>query len=374
MAIKKHAYTIPVPEGDPPKEFILIHGGTNNSENGPYIFDEIAAKSVMAGYERRGTRCFFDWHHASLDKHPLDPRKAIQSAGWYDLEVRDGDLWATNIEWTPDALDDFANTRIAYFSPAFDSDKSGRVLEYINCALTNMPATHDNQQLVAAARPLREESTAMTEEEKKALEEARKAAEESRKENKRLTEENKKLSKKLKRLEETREEETEDEDEDEETREEEALPPHIEPDGDEAEDEEDAEDEDEDAEDEEKRHSVTSRASLNKEIMRLTRENATLRGTTKTQDITTQVTMAVKRGIITKSQKAWALSNPKAFSKLCKSFKGNTVHRQPVEAPKTPMTTARKLNDNERRMCREMGVSEDEYIKTYTDPTFARKA
>jgi phage I-like protein len=152
--IRMHAYIdIKFDGSKPPNELCVIPWGKNQSENGPYTFDDQAAKSVMAGYDRRGLECMFDWHHASLDPHPADPKEAIKSAGWYTLEVRRGlGLFATDIRWTPPALKAFENKEVRYFSPAFDADKTGRVVDYINCALTNLPATHNNQSLIAAAR------------------------------------------------------------------------------------------------------------------------------------------------------------------------------------------------------------------------------
>jgi phage I-like protein len=152
--IRMHAYiAIPFDGKEPPKEFCLIPWGTNQSENGPYTFDDKSAKTVMDGYTRRGIECMFDWHHASLDPHPADPKESIKAAGWNKLQCRKGEgLFAVDIRWTPPALKAFENKEIRYFSPAFDADKSGRVVDYINCALTNLPATHNNQSLIAAAR------------------------------------------------------------------------------------------------------------------------------------------------------------------------------------------------------------------------------
>ena len=152
--IRMHGYIeIKFDGTKPPSEFCVIPWGKNESENGPYTFDDKSAKSVMDGYNRRGIDCMFDWHHASLDAHPADPKEAIKAAGWHKLEVRKGEgLYAVDIRWTPPALKAFENREIRYFSPAFDADKLGRVLDYVNTALTDLPATHNNQSLIAAAR------------------------------------------------------------------------------------------------------------------------------------------------------------------------------------------------------------------------------
>jgi phage I-like protein len=344
----------------------------------------------MKGYLRRGVRCMLDWGHASLDEHPLDPREAIKAAAWHDLELREGSLWATNIDWTEDALEDFRAKRIAYFSPAFDADKNGRVIEYINCALTNLPATWNNQQLVAAERPSTQKDNDMTTEEKsnldekmekleeghKNLEDSHKALEESYKKieecnksmeesHKSLKEEHEALKERMKALEESKKEEAEETEEEEEEEEEtkESLPEDK---GDDVPDEKkdgegDGEDEGEDGEDGtvEKKKSRTSRAALNNEIIRLTKENATLRGATATKDHASLVTQAIKRGVITPAQKGWAISNPKAFAKLCKGFKGT------VAVPLQPEITtgARQLTAAEVKLCRELGVSEAKYLE-----------
>jgi phage I-like protein len=376
--IKKFSYTVPIElgEGDePPKEFMLIEKGITQTENGPYTFDSTSMKSVLAGYKRRGIRCSADWHHSSLEENPMNPRAAIASPCYYDLEDRGGNLWATNIDWTPDGYDDLKNKRVVYFSPAFDTTKKNLVVEYISFALTNQPSTWNNKQLVAAERPLdTKEDPAMTEEERKVLEETRKALEETKKSHeetraalKKLEEKHAKLAKKLARRSEEEEEssEEEEEEEEEETREEEAVPPkkgdHDEPDGDEGEDDEDEEGDEEETR--RQKHSVKGRASLNNEIIRLTRENAKLRGAGTTQDQTVLVTQAVKRGIITKAQKGWALSNPKAFSRLCKSFKGNTVNHTPRETSTTTQTTTRKPSESEMKLARSLHLSDEEFSK-----------
>jgi phage I-like protein len=142
-----------LPAGDtPPTEFRLFRKGDNATEKGTFLFDDKAATLVMERYQKRGTRCFLDYNHASLDQKPVDPKESAKSAGWFDLEVRDGELWATNINWTPPALVAFNNKEFAYFSPAFSTDKTKRIVDFVNCALTNLPASHDIPQLVAADR------------------------------------------------------------------------------------------------------------------------------------------------------------------------------------------------------------------------------
>jgi phage I-like protein len=216
---------IPIPE-EPPTEFLMIPRGKNDSENGPYIFDDLSAKCVMQGVKKRGVRVPFDYHHSMLEKKPSSYEDAGKAAGWFTPEVRKDGLWATQITWTPAAIEHFRNKEYAYFSPAFLSDKSGRVVDLINCALTNTPATHDNEQLVAASRTFeteqQEENSAMTEEETKrfkaleeALESLSKKHDASESARKKLEEETAKLKKRMKKAP-PPEEDDEDEDEEEE--------------------------------------------------------------------------------------------------------------------------------------------------------------
>lgn len=334
--IRVHAFiTVPIDGEKPPTEFCLIHAGANESENGPYNYDEKSRKTVMEGYKRRGIDCMFDWHHASLDPHPADPKEAIKAAGWYKLEDRPDGLWATEIKWTPAALESFASKEIRYFSPAFDADKTGRVIDYINCALTNLPATHNNEQLIAAARMAGKGET-MTEDEKKKMEalEAEvakyKKAEEKREEARKADEEAKKN----------------------------AFPP--------AKDDEDEDDEDEEdnetkegchpiwgspsggcpkesvkkkakkhaSEDEDEESRKMSIDDLNSIIVKQSTEIAQLKSSgSSVGELETRVNAAVKSGILAPSLKRWALANGSAFSELEKSTKAfrRTEHRMPED-------------------------------------------
>lgn len=288
---------------EPPKEFCLIHKGVNESENGSYTFDSKSAETVMKGYKARGVRCMFDWAHASLTDNPVDPRLASRSAGWYDLELRDEELWAVNIEWTEEALEDFRLKRYAYFSPAFEADKSGRVLDYINCALTNLPATHDNEQLVAASRTQKDDE--MT------LEEALKRIEE--------------LEGKLKKM---------------------ALPPQG--------------DGDDDEDDEEKTETKRSR-ELNDEIIRLTRENAELRGkNVKTHSA--KVKAAIQSGLLTKRQEKWALNNVSAFNSLTDGVDLQVRHEPPSDETEIK-TESRTLGESQLAFAASIGVKPEELAK-----------
>jgi hypothetical protein len=160
--------TVALPVGDdnePPKEFRLFRYGLNPSRNdganGPAIFDDEAARLVMAAYEQhasgpdgQGMRrpVMIDLEHLAVkghakemgwdgvpDLHPLDAR------GWCALELRDDGLWAVDVDWTDDGARRIREKRQRSVSPSFWwetlGDGSERVTEIESIGLTAKPAT-----------------------------------------------------------------------------------------------------------------------------------------------------------------------------------------------------------------------------------------
>jgi hypothetical protein len=72
--------------------------------------------------------------------------------GWCKLELRNGELWASQVTWTPDGTVRLSEKRQRYISPAFVIDDANRIVEILNIAITSMPATHNLEPLVAASR------------------------------------------------------------------------------------------------------------------------------------------------------------------------------------------------------------------------------
>jgi len=142
-------------DGDtPPSEFRLFVPGWNDTENGRFLFDELAAESVMAAHKKWGVDVMIDLEHQALEVKPgsADPT-ARDARGWCRLELRpDGSLWAVNVRWTPDGAERLAQRRQRYVSPAFGVDpETSRVTSILNIAITSIPATHDTPALVAAS-------------------------------------------------------------------------------------------------------------------------------------------------------------------------------------------------------------------------------
>lgn len=144
----RHALTIPVPGGEPPREFRIFPFGRVETTKGVFLFDQEAARRVMRAWRDYGNRLSIDYEHQALEPVSNGP---VPAAGWFDLEAREDGLWAVNVEWTPRAMELLRNREYRYFSPAFYVDEEGRIVELINLALTNLPATKRMEPLVAKA-------------------------------------------------------------------------------------------------------------------------------------------------------------------------------------------------------------------------------
>ncbi len=134
-----------------PGEFRVFVSGWNDTSKGKFLFDAEAAKAVMAEYEKHGADMMLDLEHLSLE-NPTESRNFDPDArGWCKLELRNGELWATDVRWNPDGAARLTEKRQRYISPAFDADKkTRRIAELVNIAITSLPATHGLEPLVAA--------------------------------------------------------------------------------------------------------------------------------------------------------------------------------------------------------------------------------
>ena len=135
------------PEG-PPIAFRIWSAGPNVTDHGTHIFSTKSAQLILADQAARKNLFSFDIDHLSLnDQAPPDSHQAV---GWHQLEVRQAEagpeLWAVNVQWSAEiAAGLTANPpRWRYFSPAYGVEKAtGEIVSYINCAVTNNPATHE---------------------------------------------------------------------------------------------------------------------------------------------------------------------------------------------------------------------------------------
>lgn len=137
---------------EPPTELRIFKAGANETTKGTFFFTSESAELVMQAAEDWGNEFSFDYEHSAL--FPVDNGPA-PAAGWFRLEVRDTsdgpELWAVDIRWTDRARELIEAKEVRYISPAFATDREGRITSLINVALTNLPATKDLEPLVAAS-------------------------------------------------------------------------------------------------------------------------------------------------------------------------------------------------------------------------------
>jgi len=144
--------------GDPnaplPSEFLLFAAGENASSSGSVLFDERSREKVLEQANRHGVDFIVDLEHFSLWPRNENDRDA---RGWFQVEDRNGELWAVNVTWTDDGAERLRGRRQRYTSPAFFCDEWDdelqlpRVTSLINVAICSMPATYGNMPLVASA-------------------------------------------------------------------------------------------------------------------------------------------------------------------------------------------------------------------------------
>jgi hypothetical protein len=135
--------------GELPSAVRLFVAGDNPTEKGVFIFDAQAAQLVLAHQDAMGeVDRMVDLEHLSLDSS--DPAYNPDAMAWARLEERRGELWLTNIKWTPEGAERLRARKQRYLSPAFPTDAENRIMKIVNVALTSMPATHGAPALVSA--------------------------------------------------------------------------------------------------------------------------------------------------------------------------------------------------------------------------------
>lgn len=128
-------------------EVRLFAFGENPTEKGVFLLSKADASTCLQAWKNRGTDLSWDYEHAVVK----DGADNAPAAAWCGLEVRKDGLWAVNIRWTNRARQLIEAKEYRYFSPLFEHDDAGHVLNIINVALTNTPATWGIQPLIAAS-------------------------------------------------------------------------------------------------------------------------------------------------------------------------------------------------------------------------------
>jgi cation transport regulator ChaB len=149
----KSAIKLYAREGDePPREIMIFPiGKTITTTKGNFVLTDSGAREVMQEYISHGTDLHFDYEHLSIEPEKNASPELAKAAGWFDLELRNDGLWATNIRWTDAAEKMIRAKEYRYISPAFHADENGEIHSLVNVALTNLPATDNLSALIAAS-------------------------------------------------------------------------------------------------------------------------------------------------------------------------------------------------------------------------------
>ncbi len=121
---------------------------------GTFMFTPASAARIMATYQERGVDMMIDLEHETiLSAGKVAARADAKDArGWFRLELRAGELWATDVRWGPDGARRLAEKTQRYISPTFGvNSETGEIVDLVNCALVSDPATHEAPALVAAS-------------------------------------------------------------------------------------------------------------------------------------------------------------------------------------------------------------------------------
>lgn len=151
--------SIALAEGKAPTSIVLLKYGPNESDYGCFTFDEVAAAMVMQAYERKGIeRLYADWNHGTIQRvgDPAPTREqAKSSCSFIPMVDDDGNLVASQIEWTEKGRSDVESGEYNLFSPAFNwvwgEDDVCRPSELLNFALVNRAGLNDIQPILAAS-------------------------------------------------------------------------------------------------------------------------------------------------------------------------------------------------------------------------------
>lgn len=159
---------------EPPREFLIFPRGVMMTSKGAYLMDDRSVEMIMAAYQRHGMeRLPIDYDHGMLANKPS--AESSQAAGWFVPAMREGGLYATDVQWTPKAMDMLKSREFRHYSPAFDVEagddveamyqgemvRARRISRLVNVALTNLPATREQIPLVANQLP-RDNNTQQT--------------------------------------------------------------------------------------------------------------------------------------------------------------------------------------------------------------------
>jgi phage I-like protein len=132
----------------PPSEFRLLPLGDYPTQQGTFNVDVDALERIIQEFKTRGNDLSIDYEHQSMDEARSGP---VPAAGWIGgLEIRDDGLWAVNVNWTDTAQAHLEAREYRYYSPTFYVDGEDNIMAIDSPALTNRPASHKLQPLIAS--------------------------------------------------------------------------------------------------------------------------------------------------------------------------------------------------------------------------------
>lgn len=158
--------------GKAPTAFRIWKQGENPCKDFTVFFTERSAELLMQEQEAQGRPYSFDYNHGSV--LPVAGADAGKAAGRHRLEVRNGDLWAVDCEWTPQARAgiECQPPEWPYFSPTFTTNEANEAIRYINTALTPNPATLNIPALASVRAASQQHQSGVTVMDKAAIEAA----------------------------------------------------------------------------------------------------------------------------------------------------------------------------------------------------------
>ena len=138
-----------------PDKFLLLKFGKNkytlNGQEDEFEFTPEMAQQLIEEFKKRGKDLVMDYDHSTLDKDASYKGNA-EACGWIGgFETTPDGLQANMKRWSDKAAEQLKNGTYRYFSPVimFD-DETGHPTSLQSVALTNHPALHNLEPLVAA--------------------------------------------------------------------------------------------------------------------------------------------------------------------------------------------------------------------------------
>ena len=118
----------------PPTELLLVPAGEFTARDGT-LYRNSSPKKVVATFKKEGVALAIDFDHA------IYLRGGGAAIGWINgLELRDGAIWGTQIEWLDDAAYMLKNKRYRYYSPHYlVNSQSREILRLDVVSLVNRP-------------------------------------------------------------------------------------------------------------------------------------------------------------------------------------------------------------------------------------------